>query len=227
MSKKLYLAYGSNMNKGQMKHRCPDATVEGKAVLQDYELVFMGRSESAVANILPAKGETVPVVIWSISERDERNLDVYEGYPHLYTKETVRVELNGAKIEAMAYVMTPGHKYGRPAYRYYQTIAEGYTSFKISYEYLKQAVNKSDARFHARTSIIDEHLQMLSEQQVAEYSPVCPRCGKSRMKPKLYTNALSRRADIYICDFCGSDEALRDALGYTDSVADWFAIKKA
>ena len=125
----------------------PDATVEGRTVFQDYELVFMGRSDSAVANILPAKGETVPVVIWSISERDERNLDVYEGYPHLYTKETVRVELNGTKIEAMAYVMTPGHKYGRPAYHYYQIIAEGYTLFKISYEYLKQAVAKDDAHF--------------------------------------------------------------------------------
>ena len=146
MSKKLYLAYGSNMNKWQMKYRCPDATAEGKAVLQDYELVFMGRSESAVANILPAKNESVPVVVWSISERDEKNLDVYEGYPHLYTKETVCVKLNGTEIDAMVYVMTPGHKYGRPAYHYYQIIAEGYTSFKLSYEYLKQAVIKSNAR---------------------------------------------------------------------------------
>ena len=38
----------------------------------------------------------------------------------------------------------------------------------------------------------------------------CPRCGKVAMKSNLYENALSRRADIYICDKCGMEEALED-----------------
>lgn len=38
----------------------------------------------------------------------------------------------------------------------------------------------------------------------------CPRCGWMKMKEKLCTNALSRRADVYICDSCGTAEALED-----------------
>ena len=38
----------------------------------------------------------------------------------------------------------------------------------------------------------------------------CPRCGRMTIKEKLHTNALSRYAEVYICDACGTDEALRD-----------------
>ena len=47
----------------------------------------------------------------------------------------------------------------------------------------------------------------------------CPRCGRMTMKENLCTNALSRRADIYICDSCGTAEALEDF--YEDRVFDW------
>lgn len=46
------------------------------------------------------------------------------------------------------------------------------------------------------------------EQEDGEF--FCPRCGRPTMKYKLVTNALSRHADIYICDECGTDEAIRD-----------------
>ena len=227
MTKKYYLAYGSNMNVEQMSRRCPDATVEGKAILKGYELVFMGRQESAVANILPAEKSVTPVVIWSISNGDEKSLDIYEGYPRLYIKKNIRVKLNGKEISAMAYIMTDGHKYGKPNYHYYKVIAEGYTHFKFDFDYLKQAVLRSDRRAHSVTDNVEDYIQHLSEEQQSKYNPVCPRCGISRMKPRLSTNALSRRADIYVCDFCGTDEALRDALGYKDDVKDWYAIKRA
>ena len=38
----------------------------------------------------------------------------------------------------------------------------------------------------------------------------CPRCGLLAMKEDLYSNAFSRRADIYICDECGTREAIED-----------------
>ena len=37
---KLYLAYGSNLNKQQMRLRCPDAVPVTTAAVQDYQLVF-------------------------------------------------------------------------------------------------------------------------------------------------------------------------------------------
>ena len=48
----------------------------------------------------------------------------------------------------------------------------------------------------------------------ADGCTVCPRCGR-RMKPQLYTNALSRQlAGVYVCDDCGMDEALREFARY-------------
>lgn len=57
----------------------------------------------------------------------------------------------------------------------------------------------------------------------AETPPACLRCGKP-LDRHLPVNALSRRADVYICQECGSDEALLDALGEPDSLLDWHAV---
>ena len=42
MAKRLYFAYGSNINLEQMAVRCPAAQVVGPAVLDGYELLFRG-----------------------------------------------------------------------------------------------------------------------------------------------------------------------------------------
>ena len=39
---------------------------------------------------------------------------------------------------------------------------------------------------------------------------VCPRCGQATMAENPVRNALSRHATVYICDACGTDEAIRD-----------------
>lgn len=41
----------------------------------------------------------------------------------------------------------------------------------------------------------------------------CPRCGRDTMKKDLCTNAPSRHAEgVYICDACGTSEAILDYL---------------
>lgn len=52
----------------------------------------------------------------------------------------------------------------------------------------------------------------------------CPRCGRETMKPKLHTNALSRRADVYICDECGMSEAIEDIPGNFKTPFEFWAI---
>lgn len=41
----------------------------------------------------------------------------------------------------------------------------------------------------------------------------CPRCGHYRMDKNPVRNALSRRANVYICSECGREEALLDMAG--------------
>lgn len=128
---KTYIAYGSNMNVEQMGWRCPDAEVIGTGELIGWKLTFRGNGRCGVANIEPEAGSSVPVVLWNISPRDERNLDVYEGFPHLYIKEYVDVTYKGRKVKGMAYIMTGGHRISGPNGSYLSTIAEGYDHFGI------------------------------------------------------------------------------------------------
>ena len=77
---KLYVAYGSNLNKRQMKGRCPGAKFVGTGVIENYALQFKGSLYGAHATIAPQEGSFVPVGLWTIQSRDENRLDMYEGY---------------------------------------------------------------------------------------------------------------------------------------------------
>lgn len=151
MTRKLYLAYGSNLDMDQMLRRCPDAIRVGTATIEDYELVFRGNARhNGVANIEPCgDGMSVPVGVWSISESDEAALDRYEGWPWLYEKQTFTVRVNGKTVNAMAYVMTPGHRITPPSSIYLGTIAKGYDDFGFDPEPLMEA--SEDARHYVRT----------------------------------------------------------------------------
>ena len=82
--KRLYVAYGSNLNVEQMKYRCQTAKVYGKGMLHGFRLLFKGGRENAYLTIEPFEGGKVPVVIWDIKRKDEIALDRYEGYPSFY-----------------------------------------------------------------------------------------------------------------------------------------------
>ena len=130
MKRKNYIAYGSNLDMDQMLHRCPDAIRVGTADIPDYYLLFRGNARrNGVATIEPCEGASVPVGIWSISEKDEEALDRYEGWPWLYEKQTFTVRVNGKTVNAMAYVMTPGHEIAPPALSYLHTIKLGHKDF--------------------------------------------------------------------------------------------------
>lgn len=50
---------------------------------------------------------------------------------------------------------------------------------------------------------------------------LCPRCGRNTMDLNLYRNALSRRADVYICSDCDGAEALADYFNVVDDLNNW------
>ncbi len=116
LEKKLYFAYGSNMDLNQMAFRCPDAEVLETVRLEGYRLAFRSNGGNrGVATILPDPDSHVDGVLWEISPEDERNLNFYEGFPRLYGKRTLTVVNRlGKEVEAMAYVMNAPYK-DRPA----------------------------------------------------------------------------------------------------------------
>ena len=54
---------------------------------------------------------------------------------------------------------------------------------------------------------------------------LCPRCGRMTVKARLHTNALSRCADVFVCDECGTDEAVRAVSGMELPLKDWAIAK--
>lgn len=146
MSDKLYFAYGSNINLNQMAFRCPDAKVVEPVVLENYELLFRGNGGGCgVATISPKEGSRVHGLLWNITPRDERALDYYEGYPHLYDKEDITVRLqNGKSITVMAYVMTREKERSptEPTVGYYEGIREGFQQNGLPIKALEQSLRQ-------------------------------------------------------------------------------------
>jgi gamma-glutamylcyclotransferase (GGCT)/AIG2-like uncharacterized protein YtfP len=133
----IYLAYGSNLHIEQMQRRCPTAEVLGTSTLLGYRLVFNG-----VATIEPDPDRSVPVLLWDIKPADEPPLDRYEGFPHLYRRETVQVELNGKTVDAMVYIMN-SDGIAPPSPYYYDVIRQGYEMNGLDIAVLEQARRES------------------------------------------------------------------------------------
>lgn len=124
--RKLYVAYGSNLNLVQMNDRCPSATIYSTGQLNNWVLLYRGRNGNAHATIARKKGASVPVLVWSIEPSDEQRLDMYEGYPRYYFKQNVMVDIGNQKRKAMVYIMNLHQKAARPSRTYVETIRQGY-----------------------------------------------------------------------------------------------------
>jgi len=143
-----YAAYGTNISVAQMAVRFPDARVYGRAELRDYELVFRGPSGSAVATVEPKEGGAVPVLLWRLSRRDGRALDIYENWPVLRKKVVLGVQMNSRTVPATVYIMSQGYPPGRPAQHYCDILAEGYRTCGFDPAVLEAALARSQEVEH-------------------------------------------------------------------------------
>ncbi len=137
----LYVAYGSNMNLEQMEYRCPNSYAVCNGKLYGWKLVFNIHADVIKGN----EDEFVPVVVWNIADADWARLDMYEGYPSYYVKETVNVILdNGKNEKAVVYVMADNRKgICPPTSGYFNGIVKGYIDNGIDTDYLFDALDYS------------------------------------------------------------------------------------
>lgn len=148
MEKRYYIAYGSNLNVPQMRRRCPGATILGTATLKGWGLLFKGSQTGSYLTIEKAEGGSVPVVIWEVTEQDEKALDRYEGYPSFYYKKGIKVQYKGIRtgkrrtITAFVYIMHEDRPIGIPSALYMSTCLEGYDTFRFDRRVLMSAYDK-------------------------------------------------------------------------------------
>ena len=132
--KKLYFAYGSNLNVEQMSYRSPTATPLGSAYFPGWRLVFRGVADIEIGE----PEDMLPVGIWEIGPEDEFALDRYEGVKHgLYRK----VMINGM----LTYQMNRSG-YAYPDIGYFKTILRGYRDFGLDESELYNARDYSEDR---------------------------------------------------------------------------------
>ena len=119
---RLYFAYGSNLDEGQMAERCLAATKAG------------------LASIVESPGDAVEGVLWMISTQDEKILDLYEGVAtgH-YIKEDLVVEdiASGEFIEAFVYIAVES-EFGTPRIGYLEKIVRAAEKHGFTESYIKE-----------------------------------------------------------------------------------------
>lgn len=154
MSKRYYIAYGSNLNIPQMRMRCPGARIIGTSVIKDYQLLFKGSKTGSYLTIEPMEGAEVPVVIWEVTETDEKALDRYEGYPNFYYKKEMTLDIKGIRTgkvrrrDAFVYIMHEERELGIPSWYYVNTCLDGYRAFGFDEKYLFDAIRISRRDTH-------------------------------------------------------------------------------
>ena len=122
----LYGAYGANLNMANMEVRCPQAKPILGFNLVGYRLVFNG-----VAAIIKDKDTKVPIGLWKITKECEKSLDRYEGYPHLYKKIRLKIDVPGFKGQKVMFYVMRRKGVALPPASYFNTIAQGYDDFDL------------------------------------------------------------------------------------------------
>jgi len=105
----LYAAYGSNLDPAQMLLRCPHSPQRGTGWLEGWRLTFGGEDigwDGALATVVEDPGSRVFVVLYDVSEGDEKQLDKWDGVTlGYYRRAKVRVETLDGDVLAWLYVL--------------------------------------------------------------------------------------------------------------------------
>jgi gamma-glutamylcyclotransferase (GGCT)/AIG2-like uncharacterized protein YtfP len=143
---KLYFAYGSNLLRKQMMHRCPHCRYIGLARLAGWKFEYDGIcddwSNMAVGNIVKSPNNEVWGAVYTLCESDINKLDGYEDYPTDYSRQSVAVSVQPSGVKEHAFVYTrPAQKLGQPSKRYEQTILTGARQDGLPEAYVAEFLN--------------------------------------------------------------------------------------
>ena len=135
MSHRLYFAYGSNMDLGQMRVRCPASEVVGCGRLSGHAFRI---AAGGYGTVVPDPDSTVHGVLWRLTEADEAELDRYEDLAAgLYRKIDVDiVRDDGSAERTMIYVATHS-ALGRPVPGYQEQVIEAAAHHRFPTSYIE------------------------------------------------------------------------------------------
>ena len=104
MAREYYFAYGSNMDEEQMARRCPGAIKVCPGILIAHRFAI---DQAGVATVIKDPGSFVQGILWSVTQKDIINLDLYEGVPQkCYRKDyhaVLKLNKRSTIIDALVY----------------------------------------------------------------------------------------------------------------------------
>jgi hypothetical protein len=123
----LYAAYGSNMDPVQMLERCPHSPQRGTGWLEGWRLTFGGEDigwDGALTTVVEDAAQRVFVVLYDVSENDEKELDRWDGVTlGFYRKLKVRVQTLDGDVLAWLYVLD-AYEGGLPSARHLSILVD-------------------------------------------------------------------------------------------------------
>ena len=145
----LYFAYGSNMDWGQIRKRCPSVRFVGVAKLPDYRLAFTRKSTTrncGVADAVRCTGHEVWGAVFEVPSLEIGTLDESEGFrPGRETNSYWRRECvvlldgdNGRPLTVAAYFGEPQENPPPPSRAYKDVILAGARHWHLPADYIQQ-----------------------------------------------------------------------------------------
>ena len=134
-TKRLYFAYGSNMDLEQMHFRCPKARPLKTARLENHKFLINPRG---VASIIESPDHHVEGLLWELTEECEASLDVYESVAagH-YVKQTVKLKGFEDEDDILVYVASDQTPSYTPRDGYFEKILRAAKAAGLSDPYIE------------------------------------------------------------------------------------------
>ena len=146
--KRYYIAYGSNLNVGQMRMRCPHATILGTANLKGWELLFKGSKTGSYLTLVVEIGESFVAVESGFIGRRYLPDHHRDCAAFAFLDGHIRLQYKGIRtgkrrtVTAFAYIMHEDRPVGIPSNFYMRTCLEGYDTFRFDKNVLVDAYDK-------------------------------------------------------------------------------------
>jgi gamma-glutamylcyclotransferase (GGCT)/AIG2-like uncharacterized protein YtfP len=126
------------MDPTHMRKLCPGARSVGRARLPEHRLVFLQdpiERGPGFGSVVADPGGAVWGVLWDIGEEDLASLDSYEGYPIVYERPLVTIDVEGESLEALAYVAVQAAE-APPAPDYLEVVIRGALAHGLPGDYV-------------------------------------------------------------------------------------------
>lgn len=134
-----YFAYGSNMNEGQMRKRCPEARLFKKGVLRDYRLDFTISDPNrwnggGCADVVASTGSEVWGIVYELSSIDFARLDKAEGPRYQKILKSIIVD-DSTSLNAELYEVIDKAKPIPPSAEYLNRLKEAVDHYQFPESY--------------------------------------------------------------------------------------------